>query len=158
MGNRLLVARDAPRSGTRWAMIFKRQPLLNMRSQCWYDYQGARCEDLTVICDWLRLVQNTVAKYGIWSDNIWNLDETGFTMGVISSGIVITDAVRHRMSKSVQPGNREWVTVIQGINTEGWAGPAIYHGCKLIFLLQLVLRYQPPERLGYRYNLRWLDR
>ena len=28
--------------------------------------------------NWFRLVQNTTAKYGIHSDDIYNFDETGF--------------------------------------------------------------------------------
>ncbi|KAM5526450.1 transposase [Fusarium oxysporum f. sp. phaseoli] len=48
-----------------------------------YDYQRAKCEDPTIIRGWFRLVQNTIAKYGIRSDDIWNFDETGFMMGVI---------------------------------------------------------------------------
>jgi hypothetical protein len=122
MANRLLDARDAPRVGTRWAMNFvKRQSLLKIRFQRRYDYKRAKCEDPTVIRNWFKLVQNTIAKYGIQSDDIWNFDETGFMMGVISSGMVVTCAERHGRPKSVQPGNREWVTVIQAINAAGWA-------------------------------------
>jgi hypothetical protein len=122
MANRLLDARDAPRVGTRWAMNFvKRQPLLKIRFQRRYDYKRAKCEDPTVIRNWFKLVQKTIAKYGIQSDDIWNFDETGFMMGVISSGMVVTGAERHGRPKSVQPGNREWVTVIQAINAAGWA-------------------------------------
>ncbi|EMT73749.1 hypothetical protein FOC4_g10000808 [Fusarium odoratissimum] len=64
---------------------------------------------------------NTIAKYGIRSDDIWNFDETGFMMGMISSGKVITSSERYGNPKSVQPGNREWVTAIQAINAEGRA-------------------------------------
>ncbi|RKK90403.1 hypothetical protein BFJ68_g16457 [Fusarium oxysporum] len=42
-------------------------------------------------------------------------------MGMIASGMVVTGAERRGRPKSVQPGNREWVTVIQSINAEGWA-------------------------------------
>jgi hypothetical protein len=42
-------------------------------------------------------------------------------MGIISSGMVVTGTERRGRPKSVQPGNREWITVIQAINTEGWA-------------------------------------
>jgi hypothetical protein len=34
-------------------------------------------------------VENTVAKYGIRLDDIWNFDETDFMMGVIASGMVV---------------------------------------------------------------------
>jgi hypothetical protein len=44
-------------------------------------------------------------------------------MGVISSGMVVTSAHRRSGTKLVQPGNREWVTVIQGVNSQGWTVP-----------------------------------
>ncbi|RKK31124.1 hypothetical protein BFJ66_g15995 [Fusarium oxysporum f. sp. cepae] len=122
MANRLLADRDASPVGKRWAHNFiKRQPELKTRFQRRYDYQRAKCEDPIAIRNWFRLVQNTIAKYGIRSDDIWNFDETGFMMGVISSAIVITSSERRGRPKSVQPGNREWVTAIQAINAEGQA-------------------------------------
>jgi hypothetical protein len=69
--NRLLANRDASPVGKRWAINFiKRQPELKMRFQRRYDYQRAKCEDPTIIRNWFRLVQNTIAKYGIQSDDI----------------------------------------------------------------------------------------
>lgn len=44
-------------------------------------------------------------------------------MGVISPAIVVTGADRHRKAKVVEQDNRKWVTVIQGINTDGWVLP-----------------------------------
>ncbi|ENH66612.1 hypothetical protein FOC1_g10001294 [Fusarium oxysporum f. sp. cubense race 1] len=108
MANRLLADCDALPVGKRWAINFiKRQPQLKMRFQRRYDYQRAKCEDLIAICNWFRLVENIIAKYGIRSDDIWNFDETGFMIGMISSGIVVTSSERHRNPKSVQPGDRE---------------------------------------------------
>jgi hypothetical protein len=42
-------------------------------------------------------------------------------IGVISSGIVVISSERCGNLKSVQPGNWEWVTIIQAINAEGRA-------------------------------------
>ncbi|TVY62381.1 hypothetical protein Focb16_v004163 [Fusarium oxysporum f. sp. cubense] len=71
MANRLLADRDASPVGKRWAINFiKRQPELKTRFQRKYDYQRAKCEDPTIIRNWFRLVQNTIAKYGIRSDDI----------------------------------------------------------------------------------------
>ncbi|KAG6996961.1 hypothetical protein FocnCong_v015130 [Fusarium oxysporum f. sp. conglutinans] len=120
MAIRLLADRDASPVGKRWAMNFvKRQPELKTRFQRRYDYQRAKCEDPTIIRNWFRLVQNTIVKYGIRLDDIYNFDETGFIMGMFSSGIVITRAERHGKPKSIQPGNRKWVTATQAINAEG---------------------------------------
>jgi hypothetical protein len=124
MANRLLADRDASRVGPRWASNFvKRQPQLRTRFTRQYDYQRALCEDPAVIGDWFRLVRNVVAKYGIHESDIWNFDETGFMMGVISSAMVVTTSDGRGKAKMTQPGNREWATVIQGVNAEGWAIP-----------------------------------
>jgi hypothetical protein len=40
-------------------------------------------------------------------------------MGVISTGAVVTGSERRNRPKQLQPGNREWTTVIQGINATG---------------------------------------
>ncbi|KAL9562867.1 hypothetical protein ACKAV7_013053 [Fusarium commune] len=120
MANSLLADRNASPVGKRWAYNFvKRQPELKTRLFRRYDYQRAKCEDPTIIRDWFRLVQNTIAKYGIRSDDIWNFDETGFMMGLIMAGMAITGSEMQGRPKAVQPGNREWITVIQAINAEG---------------------------------------
>jgi hypothetical protein len=124
MANQLLAERDALGVGTRWASNFvKRHPELRMRFNRKYDYQRAKCEDPEAIRGWFVLVQNMIAKYGINEVDIYNFDETGFMMGIISTAMVVTSAERHGRAKAVQPGNREWVTVIQGINSQGWAIP-----------------------------------
>jgi hypothetical protein len=122
MANRLLADRDASPVGKRWAHNFvRRHEEVKTRFFRKYDYQRAKCEDPTVIRNWFRLVANTIAKYGIRSDDIWNFDETGFLMGMIASGMVVTGTERRGRPKSVQPGSREWITVIQAINAAGWA-------------------------------------
>jgi hypothetical protein len=124
MANRLLVTRDAPRVGTRWVSNFiKRHPELQTRFQRKYDYQRAKCEDPELIRGWFELVRNTILKYGIEEADIYNFDETGFMMGVISTAMVVTSSDGRMKVKKVQPGNREWVTVIQGVNSQGWAVP-----------------------------------
>ena len=124
MANRLLTTRDAGRVGVNWARTFvKRHPELTTRFNRKYDYQRALCEDPEVIGRWFTLVQNTIAKYGIQEADIYNFDETGFQMGVISTTMVVTSSERHGKAKAKQPGNREWVTVIQGVNARGWAIP-----------------------------------
>jgi hypothetical protein len=124
MANRLLAERDAGRVGTRWAHNFvKRHPELTTRFNRKYDYQRAQCEDPEIIRGWFALVRNTIAKYGIQEADIYNFDETGFLMGIISTAMVVTSSERRGRAKSKQPGNREWATVIQGINATGWAVP-----------------------------------
>jgi hypothetical protein len=124
MANKLLAERDAPPVGKNWAFNFvKRQPELRTRFFRRYDYKRAQCEDPDAINAWFRLVRNMVAKYGVVDSDIYNFDETGFQMGVIANGTVVTGAERRSNPKMRQPGNREWVTVIQGVGATGFCVP-----------------------------------
>jgi hypothetical protein len=40
-------------------------------------------------------------------------------MGVISTAMVVTSSDGRAKAKKVQPGNQEWVTVIQGVSSQG---------------------------------------
>lgn len=51
-------------------------------------------------------------------------DETGFQMGIISTAKVIT-AVERRRTVSIQPRNREWVTVIECIEARNKVLPPL---------------------------------
>jgi hypothetical protein len=75
-------------------------------------------------------VEETKAKYGVHDDDVHNFDETGFQMGVIGSMKVVTGAERRARPELVQPGDREWVTVIQSICSDGSYTPPfiIYKG------------------------------
>ena len=76
-----------------------------------------------MIRSWFELVEQTKAKYGILDEDVFNFDEAGFIMGKIMAQLVITGSERRGQPKAIQPGNREWATVIQGINAAGWAIP-----------------------------------
>ncbi|XP_044714743.1 DDE superfamily endonuclease domain-containing protein [Hirsutella rhossiliensis] len=60
--------------------------------------------------EWYDRVAMAKQKWGILDEDVYNFDETGFQMGVIATA---------------RPGNREWVTVIESINCQGWALPAM---------------------------------
>jgi hypothetical protein len=68
-------------------------------------------------------VEETKAKYGVHNEDIHNFDETDFQMGVIGSMKVVTGAERCTRPDLIQPGNCEWVTVIQSICAARYATP-----------------------------------
>jgi hypothetical protein len=68
-------------------------------------------------------VEQTKAKYGICDEDVYNFDEAGFMMGKITTQLVVTGSERRGRPKAVQPGNREWTTLIQAINAAGWTVP-----------------------------------
>ena len=124
MANLLRRERDASPVGKNWAENFvRRQPELKTQKTRSYDNQRALCEDPEIIGNWFRLVANFIAKVGIRVEDIYNFDETGFLMGILGTTTVVTSSDRTTKPKLVQPGNREWVTVIQSINSSGWAVP-----------------------------------
>jgi hypothetical protein len=108
MANSLRAERHMGRVGVNWASTFvKRQPELKVKFNRKYDYKRALCEDPEVLRGWFKLVANTKAKYGIQDADTYNFDESGFMMGMISTGAVVTGSERRGRPKSIQQGNRE---------------------------------------------------
>jgi hypothetical protein len=57
-------------------------------------------------------------EFNIESENIYNMDETGFSIGAIKSAhVVVNKDIQSRTI--VHPGRQEWVTVIECISTDG---------------------------------------
>jgi DDE superfamily endonuclease/Tc5 transposase DNA-binding domain/helix-turn-helix, Psq domain len=116
------VADEHNTVGEKWVRRFlDRQPGLKSKYSRKYDYQRALCEDPKVVLAWFQRVQKTIESNGILDCDIYNFDETGFQMGVASTAKVVTRSDRRRRPVVVQPGNREWSTVIECINARGWA-------------------------------------
>jgi hypothetical protein len=127
MANLLLAKRgETPIQtvGVNWTTTFvKRHPNLSSRYSKRYNYERAKNEDPKIIQAWFDLVQRTILQYGITPSDIYNFDETGFAMGQTSSAKVITRADYYGKRGLLQPGNREWVTVIECISAAGYALP-----------------------------------
>ncbi|RYO04880.1 hypothetical protein AA0121_g12629 [Alternaria tenuissima] len=122
MADKLLAARNGGRVGVNWPSTFvKRTDSLTTRFNRSYDRQRALCEDSVLIRSWFELVEQTKAKYGICDEDVYNFDEAGFMIGKITTQLVVTGSERRGRPKSIQPGNREWVTAIAAINAAGWS-------------------------------------
>ena len=135
MASDLLAARGEQPVGKCWVTNFsKRTPEIKLRRSRPYDRQRALNEDPRIISPWFSLVQSVKEKYGIMDEDTYNFDETGFLMGKIRAQMVFTGSEKRGAPKRVQPGNREWVSVIQGISAAGWAIPpfVIFAGKVLI--------------------------
>ena len=112
--------------GECWVRRFiQRHPEMKSKYTQKYDYQRAKCEDPQLIKDWFKRVKETIKRYGIVPEDIYNIDETGFQMGITSTSKVVCGLeTRQSHAKALQPGNREWVTSIVAINASGSALPA----------------------------------
>lgn len=47
-------------------------------------------------------------------------------MGIIATTRVVTGSEKNLRPNLIQPGNREWVTVIEGVNASGWFLPPMF--------------------------------
>ena len=120
MADLLRKERGQPPVGINWASTFvKRRSELQVKFNRKYDYKRALCEDFEVIQGWFRLVENVKAKHGILDEDTYNFDESGFMMGKISSQLVVTGSEKPGKQKKLQPGDREWVTIVQGVAATG---------------------------------------
>jgi hypothetical protein len=124
MANQLLAARHGGQVGEKWARnLVKRKPEIKSQVTRQRDHQRVLCSNPTIISPWFSLVRNVKAKYGILDEDTYNFDETGFQMGVGGSVKVVTASERRLRPLQVQPGDREWATLIAAINAMGWVIP-----------------------------------
>src|ERR1700704_1643084 len=77
----------------------------------------------SIIEPWFDLVRRTIDENGIQTEDIYNFDETGFAMGLITTAKVITRAEYYGRRSILQPGNREWVTSIECVGATGYILP-----------------------------------
>ncbi|ODM15521.1 hypothetical protein SI65_09124 [Aspergillus cristatus] len=124
----LLSARlpgSQPAIGENWVKRFiDRHEELKSKYTRKYDYQRAKSENPHLIQSWFMRVRETIEKYGIVEGDIYNMDETGFQMGITSTAKVVCGMeTRQSHAKALQPGNRKWVTAIVCMNAVGWALP-----------------------------------
>ncbi|KAJ5568122.1 hypothetical protein N7450_010608 [Penicillium hetheringtonii] len=126
-----ILSMDSPRGttppltvGINWASTFvKRRNELRSCFSRRYDYQRALNENPKDIKEWFLKVQRAIDENGIQPEDIYNFDETGFAMGLISSQKVVTRAEYYGRRSVLQPGNREWVTAIETICADGYSLP-----------------------------------
>jgi hypothetical protein len=121
----ILAKRGKEPVGTNWTCNFiKRHPELRSRRARTFDYKRHKAEDPDAIRAWFETYKSNRDKYGIVEDDIYNFDETGFGMGMLSPNtMVVTSSDRSAKPRVIQPGSRIWTTVIATVSATGWALP-----------------------------------
>ena len=113
MADKLLAVRGGEPVGKCWAERFAtRSAELKMAFNRANDRQRILQEDPEIIDAWFKLVEETKAKYGVHDDDVHNFDESGFQMGIIGTMKVVTGSERRARPDLIQPGDREWITLI----------------------------------------------
>jgi hypothetical protein len=122
MPDNLLAVRGGEPAGKSWPDRFvTRSAELQMTSSRAKDRQRILQEDPEISSAWFKLVEETKAKYGVHDEDVHNFDKTGFQMGVIGSMKIVTGAEGRVRPNLIQPGDREWVTVIQSVCAAGYS-------------------------------------
>ena len=88
--------------GENWVRRFiNRHESIKSKYNRKYDYQRAKREDPVLIQAWFQRVRDTIQDYGIHENDIYNFDETGFQMSVVSTAKVVTGSDRAGRPRTV---------------------------------------------------------
>jgi hypothetical protein len=124
-----------PTIGSHWLQRFlRRHPEYLVRRQRAIDIERKKCLDRQVAREWFDSYQETIAQYGITTDDIWNFDETGFNIGVGRDQWIITREPKRQISGGFST-NREYATVIEAISATGATiAPVVILSAKVLLL------------------------
>ncbi|SJX65021.1 related to transposase [Sporisorium reilianum f. sp. reilianum] len=112
--------------GTNWVLSFLicHLSIQSTWSRC-LENACIRGTDEKSIRDWFGWFQNAISEYKISSNNIFNMDETGFVFGLGSSQQVIVPGSDPASQFKAQPGNHQNATVIKAIGSGGQVLPPL---------------------------------
>lgn len=130
MANCLLAKHNSidlpPTVGKCWVNNYlRRQQDLKTRYIRKYNYERALCKDLIIISGFFDDFIYAFTKYRIVEDDIWNFDETGFAIGIISTVKVVCSSNYKEKPCLVQPRNWEQVTAIECVSIRRIALPLL---------------------------------
>ncbi|KID81501.1 transposase, partial [Metarhizium majus ARSEF 297] len=108
--------------GTRWTTRFVKRHNYHKSLQKKLDSNRKASEDITRALSYYNKLKEVIEEYGIPPDDIWNMDETGFRIGIGQDHLVITK--RKRAHLFSMPENRETSTAMESISAGGIVIPA----------------------------------
>jgi len=104
---------EYPKIGKEWVQQFlRRHPeLAGVTPQ---SIDATRVKDMSYehLQQWFHDLEEVIAEYNIKSENIYNMDETGFAIEEKQSGRCIINAQIHERFQA-KPGRQEWVSVVE---------------------------------------------
>lgn len=113
---------NPPTVGQHWTTRFlQRQKYLKYRQQQ-LEKDRQDSEDIEAIQKYYQQLRTILEDKGFNPQDIWNMDETGFRIGVGKDQLVVTK--RRRTHYFGLPENRESATVIEAISASGEVLPA----------------------------------
>ena len=109
--------------GRHWHSKFlARHPELKMLRSRPLDQSRKDASTYDILKRWFDLFQTARLCYNVADEDIYNMDEKGIMKGLGDNAKVIVS--RHEKEAfAVQPGNREWVSIIECIGYNGYVPP-----------------------------------
>lgn len=134
LARNLLIAKgDYQPLGQNWYKNFlARHPGLKTKWSRSLDQSRKDATDHNILQEWFKLYNEVCAIYGIANEDKYNMDEKGFSKGIGDNAKVLIP-VTEEEAFSIQPGNREWVSVIECIGLNGYSLPpfVIFQGQRI---------------------------
>src|ERR1700721_1964130 len=108
-----------PPLGKRWVQRFmNRYPQLKATRTRRIDAARLKESSSEVIINWLNAIKQLIIDHEILLENVYNMDESGFSIGSMQAECVIVDSTCNSAWQA-QPGRQEWVTVLECICADG---------------------------------------
>ncbi|KJZ77683.1 hypothetical protein HIM_02860 [Hirsutella minnesotensis 3608] len=121
------IQSNPPTVGIHWIDRFVKRRKYRLMSQKQLDSNRQVAEDIPTVIEWYKKLHDIIQSEGIVADDIWNMDETGFRIGVGKDQLVVTK--RKKAHYFGTPGNRESATAIECISAGGRVLPAFLVLC-----------------------------
>ena len=103
--------------GKHWATRFLKRHEYSLIKQKVLEQNRKVAEDPKVVGEWFEKLRKVILDEGILEDDIYNMDETGFRIGVGKDQFVVTK--KKQAGYFGLPNNRESATVIEAIRGNG---------------------------------------
>ena len=111
--------------GAEWYKGFRnRHPQIETVISSTIEMSRMKDTSMEVLQHWFNSFQSTVEFHTIERKNVYNMDETGFSIGQIDASRVLINK-ELRIKYQASPGRQEWVTAIEAICPDGTAIPPL---------------------------------
>jgi len=106
--------------GKTWYKRFlSRHPALSAMYSRSLDNSRALNNDPRIIREYFRILKEVIAEFKIKPENIYNMDEKGFLLGLIQRSVRVVVNSSDKTAFLRQPGQRETITVIETVGVFG---------------------------------------
>ncbi|OWT42563.1 DDE superfamily endonuclease domain-containing protein [Pochonia chlamydosporia 170] len=110
-------AGNPPAVGQHWVSRFLTRYGYDSKKQKTLDSNRQVAEDIDKVNQYFQRLREIIETHGITPEDIWNMDETGFQLGVGKDQLIVTK--RERAHYLAIPTNRESATAIEAISAAG---------------------------------------